>query len=264
MRAKGCKLDRGQHRYTPFHIAAMRGLVTAPAPANLDDTAHAPPVFDQGPTGSCEGHASSGCTAMVFTKQGEALPWIPSMLDTYTLARCIDRGDPNGGALWDSGTMTSSVIAAYADFGISGMRARASDGRFSDCDPATLNAEPDLLQLERDALKLVIGAYQITSVGAQRLADVKAAQVNGFGVRIDSFVDTAFEEWTAGSAPFGAPNYADQNGGGHALYLVGYQGNNMIVRNSWGRDWGDGGNIIVAPAFLEQADVFCWKVSVAA
>lgn len=263
--AKGCHLDRGLHRYTPFHVALMRGLAKGSAPANLDDTGNAPPVFDQGPLGSCEGHASAGCTAMVFRKQGDALPWIPSMREFYRLARCIDRGDPNGGALTDSGTQTNSIITAMGEFGICPMGPMASERgvtRFSDCDVPSVNNEPDFAELEKDALKLVLGAYQITSTGAQRIADVKAAQANGFGVRIDSFVDTAFEEWTAGSRPFGMPNYADQNGGGHALYIVGYQGDNQIVRNSWG-NWGDGGNIIVTPAFVEQADVFAWKVSVA-
>lgn len=261
--AKGCSLDRGQHRYTPFHIAVARGLVKAPARANLDETGNAPRVFDQGPTGSCEGHSFSGCTAMVFKKQGEPLPWIPSMHNQYTLALCLDRADPNT-PLQDVGTQTNSVIRSMAEFGITGIGPLASDGRFSDCDVATLLNEPNLAQLEQDALTLVIGAYQITSTGAQRVADVKAAQANGFGVRIDSFVDTAFEDWTAGSKPFGVPNYADQNGGGHALYIVGYQGDNHVVRNSWGESWGDGGNIIVAPTFVEQADVFAWKVSVAA
>jgi hypothetical protein len=262
--AKGCSLDKGLHRYTPFHMAVARGLVRGTAPANLDDTQHAPRVFDQGPTSSCEGHSSSGCTAMVFKKQGEALPWIPSMANWYRLALCLDRGDPNAGVLRDVGTQTNSIIAASAEFGISGMGALASDGRFSDADPATLLHEPNLIELERDALTLVIGAYQITSTGTQRIADVKAAQANGFGVRIDSFVDTAFEQWTKGSAPFGMPNYADNNGGGHALYCVGYSGDNFVIRNSWSESWGDGGNIIVSPAFVEQADCFAWKVSVAA
>ena len=97
--AKGCHLNKGQHKFTPFHIARMRGMVTAPSAANRDDSAFAPPVFDQGPTGSCEGHSSAGCTAMVFAKQGQPLPWIPSMDDLYRLARCIDRGNPNGGSL---------------------------------------------------------------------------------------------------------------------------------------------------------------------
>lgn len=262
--AKGCALDRGLHRYTPFHMAVARGLVKGAAPASLDDTQHAPRVFDQGPTSSCEGHSSSGCTAMVFKKQGEALPWIPSMANWYRLGLCIDRGNPNAGALQDAGTMTSSIIAAAADFGISGMGALASDGRFSDADPATLLNEPNLAELEKDALTLVLGAYQITSTGAQRIADVKAAQANGFGVRIDSFVDTAFENWEAGDKPFGVPDYNDASGGGHALYIVGYQGDNQVVRNSWSESWGDGGNIIVSPAFVEQADCFAWKVSVAA
>jgi papain like protease len=38
----------------------------------------------------------------------------------------------------------------------------------------------------------------------------------------------------------------------HACALVGYEGDRFIVRNSWGKRWGDGGYALVSPEWLEQ------------
>ena len=48
--------------------------------------------------------------------------------------------------------------------------------------------------------------------------------------------------------------------GGHAVALVGYDQNRFIVRNSWGRSWGDNGfayasNAYAAAAFTEAYGV---------
>ncbi len=262
-RAKGCSLDKGKHRYTPLAIAVARGLIkVASVPTNVDNQKFAPPIMDQGQVGSCEGHSSSGATYLSCAGSGAALPWVPSQVGLYNPALALDRGDPNAGALQDLGTETNTILRVVHEFGIRAMGAHV-EGRFSDCDMTNALAEPNLADLESDSLNVLIGAYQITSSGTQKLTDVKAVVASGLAVRIDSFVDMAFEDWSAGDAPFGVPDYNDPEGGGHALYIVGYQGDNCVVRNSWG-DWGDNGNIIVSPAFVEQADCFAWTVKRAA
>lgn len=262
IRAKGCKLDRGLHRYTPFHVARMRGLVSVPTPASVDLSAFQPPVMDQGPCGSCEGHSSAAATYTSFAKAGEKLPWVPSPAGIYTLARCVDRSDPSQ-PLADVGTETNSVLRAISEFGIRPMGALTSDGRYSDCEPSNVNNEPNLGQLEQDGLMLVVSPYAITTTGEEKWADYKAAMANGFAVRVDSFVDMAFENWSAGDKPFGVPDYTDQRGGGHALYSAGYSGDNGDVTNSWGLQWGMNGHIVVSKAFILQCDVTAWKVQVA-
>jgi hypothetical protein len=260
--AKGCSLDKGKHRYTSFNVARMRGLVSQPVPSSIDLSAFQPPVMDQGPCGSCEGHSSAAATYTSFAKAGEKLPWVPSPGDIYKLARCVDRFDPNT-ALTDGGTETNSVLRAIAEFGIRPMGPLTSDGRYSDCEPSNVNLEPNLAQLEQDALTLIVSPYAITTSGDEKWNDYQAALANGFTVRVDSFVDTAFEQWQAGNQPFGVPNYADQNGGGHALYSAGYSAAGGDVTNSWGLQWGMSGHIIVSKAFILQCDVTVWKVSVA-
>lgn len=261
--ARGCSLDRGKHRYTSLHAAlALRLLkLDAALPANIDNQHNAPPVFDQGPVGSCEGHASSGASALSCAAVGQPLGFIPSMVGIYNPALALDRGDPNAGALQDLGTETNTVLRVLHEFGLRPMGAQV-EGRFSDCTMANALLEPVLADLEKDALTVMIGAYQITQTGSSKLAAVKAVLAAGLAVRVDSFVDMAFENWSAGDAPFGQPDLNDPEGGGHALYLVGYQGDNCIMRNSWSSSWGDNGNIIVSPAFVEQADCFAWTVKV--
>lgn len=41
--------------------------------------------------------------------------------------------------------------------------------------------------------------------------------------------------------------------GGHAVVLVGYTPTSFIVRNSWGRDWGDGGYAFASDAYASAA-----------
>ena len=262
--AKGCKLDAGRHRYTPFHIALARGLavgIVEAVPASVDLSHYAPAVMDQGQVGSCEGHSSAGAIYTTLARAGASMPWVPSPLGIYNLALALDRGDPSGGALQDLGTETNTVLRVIHEFGVRAMGPLV-EGRYSDCSMAGALAEPKLGELEQDGLELLLGAYQITSTGARKLADLKTALASGFAVRVDSFVDMAFENWSAGDAPYGTPDTSDPDGGGHALYAIGYDGDVVTIRNSWGSDWGDGGNIRVSAAFIEQADVFAWNVEV--
>jgi C1A family cysteine protease len=41
--------------------------------------------------------------------------------------------------------------------------------------------------------------------------------------------------------------------GGHAVCLVGYTEDHFIVRNSWGKNWGDKGFAYALDAYAEQA-----------
>lgn len=247
-----------------FALAKARLAVRSAAapPASVDLSRFAPAVMDQGQTGSCEGHSTAGAIFTTLAAQGKPLPWVPSPAGIYTLARCIDRGASLDAPLQDVGTETPSVIHAIAEYGIRPI-GELQFGRYSDVSeaPALLNAEPQLDELEADAKTLAIGAYRITSAGSARETDVKLALAAGFAVRIDSFVDTAFENWSAGDAPFGVPNESDPNGGGHALYILGYTPDYYIVRNSWGQSWGNQGNIQVSHAFVQQADVYAWHIS---
>ncbi len=257
MRAKGCHLERGAHKRTPFSMAKMRGLAASSVPSSVDLSQFSPAVMDQTRFSGCEGTSSSGAIYTTLGKAGAPLPWVPSQSGIYGLARAIDRGDPSI-PLDDSGTQTNAVERAISEFGIRPM-GFAPTGTNCDFDDATINAEPLLSDLEQDALTLLIGTYQINSLGLEKVNDVKLALASGFAVRVDTEVDQRFEDWSPSQQPYGVPDYA--NGlGGHALYLTGYFGNLFVVRNSWGVTYGKGGDLLVNSAFIEQCDAYVWSV----
>jgi hypothetical protein len=255
--AKGCALERGSHKRTPFGIAKMRGLATAAIPASIDLSPFAPPVVDQTVFSACEGCSSSSAIYTTLAKAGTPLGWVPSQSGIYRLARAVDRSDPSI-PLLDQGTETNAVERALSDFGIGAMVANLN-GTNCDLDGDTINAEPVLAELERDAVNLLVGTYQITSSGAEKVNDVKLALASGFAVRVDTTVDQAFEDWTPAQAPYGSPNLSASLGG-HALFALGFSGNTFTIRNSWSASWGASGNLLASEAFIQQADCYVWSV----
>lgn len=262
--AKGCALDRGRHRYTALRIARAKGIVAGTTAASFDLEKYAPPVMNQTEFSCCEGTSSSGAIATRFAAKGTPLGWIPSQNGLYVPARAFDRAAqyPDAEvlpALRDVGTETNSVIRVVSEVGITPM-GLSPDGLFCDVTKDNVNAELDLAQLESDGVSMLIGAYEIRSSGSRKLQDIKDCIASGVPVRVDSFVDIAFEEWTPKRPPVGVPDYSDPEGGGHALYAIGFSGDIVVLRNSWGADWGDGGNILASEAWIAQCDAYAWDV----
>jgi hypothetical protein len=179
-RGKGYKPDPAGHQKTPFiHLARRRGMTalgSTPAHASLE--ALAPAVFDQGPTGSCTGHAVA---CAIKAALGSALSWVPSPGGIYRLGRCVDRVSLSE-KLTDDGAAPNAVVRGAREWGIHPMVALAD--RYSDADPATINAEPTLFELEVDATALVLNPYAILSTGAQRVAELRVALSSGFPATI--------------------------------------------------------------------------------
>lgn len=243
----------------------MHAAMGASRPSSVDlrDTGLVAAVKDQGQSGSCEGHSCSGATETAFALAGAPLGYIPSEDLLYKGLRSIDRArsglltDP----LVDSGGMTEDALAFMATFGLRPRRvAQTSDGRNSDVELATLNDEATLGDLEEAADLMVVGPYAVDPMASDAEDQVQAALAARIPVRVDTFVDMVFEDWTPGRAPVPAPNESDPRGGGHAIYLVGYASGFYIIRNSWG-DWGDSGDVRVSPAWVRAAwGLFPWNV----
>lgn len=241
---RGYVPDRAGHRTTSFaHHPAAKAATT---PDAVDHFAAAPGVFDQGQYGSCTGHGTSAGIVAAFDLAGVPMAFVPSPAGIYDLGRCIDRAPLTGTPLTDSGAEPNQVMRGIAEWGVRPMGPLV-EGRYSDCGAANVNAEPDIAAIETDACHLEIGAYAITSVGADRVADVRKALAAGLPVCFGVFVDTAFENWNPADGPVTAPDFADPSGGGHWLCALGYttqaDGTTLVrFRNSWGTSWGDGGN----------------------
>lgn len=261
----------GLKRSAPHKLAARVSLAEHPVvraalaatslPDSVDLAAFEPPVFDQGQTGSCTAHATTAGVATSFSAGGKPLGFVPSMDLLYKATRAYERAlaTPVGSplpALRDSGAELADVYTVLGRYGVKAMaEALTSDGRFSDCEVATVNDEPDVSALIASGQKLVVGPYGVDPSTANVSDVLAAAIVAKIPLGTAEFVDTAFEQLQAGQVA-GAPNQSDPNGGGHATLLTGYRpnpsgvGRQFKLRNSWGASWCDEGYVWVSPAWL--------------
>lgn len=233
-------------------------VATLPSSVDLRETGLVAAVKDQGQVGACEGFSCSGATETAFALAGDPLGFTPSEAAWYRGLRAIARArsTPAGQplpSLQDVGGMTEDAIAFMAAFGIRPRYvARTSDGRNADLEIAAVNDEPGLGELETEAIRLFVGPYAVDPQSSDAEQQVQASLAAKIPVRVDSFVDSAYEDWTPSQAPVGAPNTSDPQGGGHAQYIVGYAPGFYIVRNSWGTAFGDAGDWRVSPTWLRS------------
>lgn len=239
----------------PFRMHAAMGA-TLPASVDLRETGLLPAIKDQGRSSGCEAHSGSFATEAAFALAGDPLGFTPSEDDMYKGLRAVERArrTPFGGALvplQDNGGMTEDCLTYVGGFGIRPRRiAQTSDGRNSDIEIATVNAEPTLYDLESDAERIVVGPYAVDPGASDAEHQVQAALAARIPVRVDTFVDGAFEDWTPTQSPIGPPNENDTRGGGHAMVIVGYTPALYIVASSWGTSCGDDGYFYASRAWL--------------
>lgn len=264
---KGCKapLVAPHLHKVAFRMHAAMGAAL-PAASSNRETGKVAAVKDQGGSGSCNGHACSGATETFFALAGDPLGFIPSELDGYRGGRSIERARATilGLALpslTDDGATTEDMLAFFATFGIRPRRvAQTSDGRNSDVEIVSVNDNASILDLETDALSLIVGPYAIDPGASDMEHQVQAALAAGIPLRIDGFVDARYEQWSPSQAPTGAPDTTDRTGGGHAEYLVDYlPGGIYVKRGSWGTGVGDAGDFLVTAACLRAAwGIYPW------
>jgi len=245
--------DDPGHKRTPFHHFAARHPKAAEFSASCE--ANLPPVLDQNGSGSCVGHATACAIYAGCKAAGDPLPWVPSPDNNYRLARCVDRMPRPDGSLprlVDEGAQPNQAFRAFEEWGVRPMGPRPPDGRMSDVDPRTVNDEPSLGDLEKDAESLLLGEYGIYTYGAQRGLDVRTAITNGFPV--------------CAAVPGGSAAWQNYSGGvigatgeplDHYVTIFAYErvADGTFVytlRNSWGEGYGENGNVRVNEAALNE------------
>lgn len=231
----------------------------------------APPIFDQGQTGSCTAHSFSAAAVIAFASaasqgRGSPLVFVPSPRELYAATRALERAaaTPPGhelGPLTDSGAELADVAQVAREYGLRGMQGPTPDGRNSDVwspndtslAPANVNDEPAVAELEPAAATLIDGEYSV-STGTSDSAETMAAAIDvGIPVWAAGFVDSVFEQLGPGDvAP--APNMNDPRGGGHAFVFPDYRTSGkgeleFLLRNSWGTGYAQSGSVWVSTAF---------------
>jgi len=195
------------------------------------------PVFNQGTLGSCTANALSGAYTYRYNcennvSSGGSDEFVPSRLFIYYNERYLE-----GTTGSDSGAQIKDGIITLKKYGVCPESMWPYDvSKFKD-------KPGDQCYTEAKKDHFTIDQHRVT----QTLDDFKGCLEDGcvfaFGfVVFESFEDSS--RWDPKTWIMPIPEEGERVMGGHAVLCVGFDDEKQcfIVRNSWGKDWGDNGN----------------------
>jgi C1A family cysteine protease len=189
----------------------------------VDLRPYMPPVFDQGELGSCTANALCGLRQYYAMKHGDQTEL--SRLYLYWHERELE-----GTVYEDSGARLRDGMKVLKKLGV------CPEKDF----PYVIErfTEKPSEQAEADA-----GQYKIKRYHRVRsLHELETALQHEIPVALGIAVFESIEsEEVARTGEIPVPQFGEQLLGGHAILAVGYDGKHVIIRNSWGKNWGDAG-----------------------
>jgi hypothetical protein len=246
-----------------LHPKAMQSSVLQAS----DLTPCMPPVGNQDQIGACNSYGTKDGAATSLAKAGKPLPGYLAALPLYRGVRCLERAQSTSSALpplTDCGAGPDDVLTFAQHFGIQTSQQECGEAgpsdKLSQYEDAHVNDEPTLGEFEHDSSFRLVGGFDITSTGDQRLLDVSNALAAGYAVGISVYAaDARYQGYNVGvlpDPPAGAGN-------DHWNYLVGldlttgplFAGVNSWT-SGWGRAWGSapGGLWLGGPGIIQAAD----------
>jgi C1A family cysteine protease len=217
-----------------MYSAPENVLVALPKKVNL--TSKMPPVYDQGQLGSCTANAIGAAFEYEQLKQKQK-DFMPSRLFIYYNERAIE-----GTVDSDSGAMIRDGIKSVAKLGVCPEDTWPYDiAHFTEKPPKKAYTE---------ATKHQVLVYRRVIANLHQMQGCLASGypfVFGFTV-YESFMTP--EVAATGEVPL--PPRSEQVLGGHAVLAVGYDDatQRFIVRNSWGKGWGNKGYCTMPYGYL--------------
>ncbi len=245
----GWHRDLPDHRdYTSNHDQVVRRLSVLEAgdapPKHLDLREYCPRVDDQGPLASSAAHA---CVALLryFERRSTGLVTEPSPMFVYRTARRLL------GWRGDSGASLRATWKAIARFG-------APPEEYWPHDPQRLDEEPDAFTyaLARPFERLWYVRLDGRRKRSRTIHRVRSFLASGFACVFGFSVSTAVTHEP--DIPF--PTVFDRIRGGQAVMAVGYDDTRwvrsdkgaLLIRNSWGPEWGDCGYGWLPYAYIRE------------
>lgn len=221
---------------------------SASLPPLIDLRSSFPPVYDQGPVGSCTANAACGAVEYLTPT------FLGSRLFLYYQSRLMD-GDPQ----LDFGTSLSRAVQVLETVGMP----LETEWPY---DPSQKLVSPPASAYVSALNHKVLQAINIP-VDLPQLKGCLAAGfpwIVGFNVYA-SFVQDGLTmgyyqsdgTWVKGTGVVVMPSAGEAVIGGHAVCVVGYDDANSwwIVRNSWGADRGDNGYFYFPYAYLDDPNI---------
>jgi hypothetical protein len=217
-------------------------------PAFIDLRGLCPPIYDQGLLGSCTANAISAAIYFDRMKQKLVPDFIPSRLFIYYNERSIE-----GTIESDAGAMIRDGIKSVATQGV--CPEGAVEGFVGwNYTPEDFKVKPPPI-CYRQALKYLTVDY---SRVPQNRNSMRQCLASGYPFIFGFSVYPSFEgEEVARTGILGMPGSNEAQLGGHAVLAVGYDDSKevLIVRNSWGLEWGDNGHFTIPYDYLEDVNL---------
>lgn len=219
----GWKPDLPDHRDFQYVPSKVKDF-----PRRIDLRDGCPPVYDQGTLGSCTANAINACIQFEQLQKKDPDAFMPSRLFVYYNEREME-----GTVMTDSGAMIRDGIKSVNKIGVCKEKTWPYNiNKFATKPPA--KAYEEALNYK----SLVYASVQ------QDLNSVRMCLMSGDTFVFGFSVYSSFDEGdVAKTGIMRMPSKYEKLLGGHAVLAVGYDDDkqHIIVRNSWGTDWGDRG-----------------------
>lgn len=236
----GWKPDLPDIRDHQFSCGFAR-LAPEELPKSVDLRAHCPAVYDQGDLGSCTANAIGG--AFEFCQLKEKINvFTPSRLFIYYQERVME-----GTVDSDAGAMIRDGIKAVNCYGVCPESVWPYNIDHFTCKPTSAAYQ--------NATGHKAMAYQRLN---QTITEMKQCLASGYPFTFGFTVYESFEsETVAQTGLMPMPSPSDTVLGGHAVLAVGYDDDqkHVIVRNSWGPNWGVQGYFYMPYDYITNPDL---------
>lgn len=237
--------DQRDFVYAAPHAAAVA------LPAQVDLRPSCPPVYDQGQLGSCTANAIAGAIEFDQKKQGLA-EFTPARLFIYYNERVMERS-----VTTDSGAQIRDGIKSVAKQGVCSETSWPYDDTNKNpipCPKCKYAIKPSK-NCYNEAKTHMVSAYQRLIPTLDRL---RGCLASGYPFVFGFTVYESFESQdVANTGIVPMPGPTEHTVGGHAVMAVGYDdaGQQFIMRNSWGSNWGKAGYFLMPYAYLTNSNL---------
>jgi C1A family cysteine protease len=218
------KPDVGDHLYEE-HAYKLERMAVLPTSVNLSPLCS--PAYQQGRLGSCTGNGIAALIEFLMKKLKNQL-FMPSRLFIYFNERQME-----GTINEDAGAQIRDGIKSVVNQGV----CLESEWPYSDDD--TQFKEKPSAQCYKDAMLHQALTYQ--RIPVHNLTLMRNCLAAGYPFTFGFLVYESFEsQEMADTGVMPMPKRGEQILGGHCVAAVGYDDatQRLLVRNSWGTDWG--------------------------
>ena len=243
---------------TRFGKAVSGAPPAAGIPATVDLRASFPPVFDQGQLGSCTANAAAGLVDY-FEQIANGRYVDPSRLFIYKVTRDL------AGVTGDTGAFLRTTMETLALFGAPPESVWPYNGAAAGFNQL-FDLEPTAFCYAYGKNYAAVQPFRLDPFGvnpATVLSNIKAALAGDLPAIFGFPTYQEFDDST-GDVPYPVPGH--ESTGGHAIVAVGYDDTHsiggqfgaLIVRNSWGSDWGLNGYAYMSYQYVLQGLAVDW------